>query len=89
MTEEELKNWFWNKFHSCYLVTHDDNPDNIYFFYDKLFLRKRALLNILGKEIELPKEVRGDCLFIYSLKLNYLWCEYNNIWSTIEKKPFN
>jgi hypothetical protein len=84
MTENELKNWFLNMFYSCYHVKHDDYPDRIYFFYDKLYLRKCVLLNILGKEIEPPKEVRGDCLFILDSQTNYLWCDYDNIWSIIQ-----
>ena len=32
MSLEELKDWFWDKFNSCYCVKHDDLSDSI--FYD-------------------------------------------------------
>jgi hypothetical protein len=85
MTEKELKKWFCNIFYSCYSVKHDNFPRNIYLYYDKLYLRKNILLNILGKELEEPKEIRGECIFELDLKNDYLWCDYNMIWSVLEK----
>jgi len=57
MTKEELKNWFWNKFYSCYHVKHDDYPDSIFLYYDKLYLRKCYFLNILGKKLNHQKKL--------------------------------
>jgi hypothetical protein len=85
MTEEELKNWFWNKFYSCYPVKHDNYPDDLFLFYDKLYLRKNILLKLLGEEIEPPKEIDGICLFELDFKSNILWCNYNEIWSILEE----
>jgi hypothetical protein len=89
MTEEQLKNWFLNKFYSCYPVKHDDYPDSIYLFYDKLYLRKCYLLNILDREPEPPKIGDGVCLFNLNLKNNYLYCDYDNIWTFLEEKYSN
>ena len=84
MTEEQLKNWFLNKFYFCYPVKHEDYPDEIYLFYDKLYLRKCVLLNILGKDIVLPKKVNGECLFYIDFKSNKLWCDSDKIWDFLE-----
>jgi hypothetical protein len=84
MTEEELKNWFLNMFYSCYLVKDDDYPDNIFYYYDKLYLRKCVLLNILGRELEPPNKIKGEWLFELCLG-NLLLCDYNNIWMFLEE----
>ena len=82
MDEQELKQWFWNKFLSCYCVKHDDYPNSIFMIYDKQFLRKVVINSILGKPIEYPKEVKGICLF--EQENNYLWCNYDEIWSFLK-----
>jgi hypothetical protein len=85
MTEEELKQWFWNKFFSCYPVKHDSYPDAIFMVYDKQFLRKVVINSILGKDIEYPKEVKGICLFKQDRKNGSLWCNKNEVWKFLEK----
>jgi hypothetical protein len=85
MTEQELKQWFWNKFFSCYSVKHDDYPDAIFMVYDKQFLRKVVINFILGKDIEYPKDVKGICLFEIDYDNNFLWTNYDEIWSVLEK----
>jgi hypothetical protein len=80
MSEEELQQWFWNKFFSCYIVKHDDFPNRLYMMYDIQFLRKIVINNILGKPFEYPKEVKGDCIFIQDYNNKYLYCDYARIW---------
>ena len=84
-SEEELKQWFWAKFLSCYYVKHDDYPNSIFMIYDKQFLRKVVINSILGKPIDYPKEVKGLCLFYQDYKNGYLWCDRFEIWSFLEK----
>ena len=81
MSEEELKNWFWDKYNSCYPAKHDDYPDSIYMIYDINFIRTKKLANILNKEVEYPTEVKGVCLFRQDFKNEFLWCDYSEIWS--------
>ena len=85
MTKEELKKWFWNKFNSCYKVNHSDYPKRTYYFYDEKFIRQKKLSRIIGgQEIEYPSEVRGICLFELDSKNEYLYCNYDEIWSFFE-----
>jgi hypothetical protein len=90
MTEQELKQWFWNKFLSCYCVKHDDVTNKIFMIYDKQFLRKVVINSIIGKPIEYPKEVKGICLFEIDYDNNYLWTSYDEIWTFLNNnKPSN
>lgn len=89
MSEEELQQWFWNKFFSCYIVKHDDYPDRLYMMYDKQFLRKVVINNILGKPIEYPKEVKGDCIFIQDYNSKYLYCDFGRIWFYLKRNYSN
>ena len=84
MTKEELKDWFWDKFNSCYLVKHNDYPNSVFMFYDTNFVRSKKLANILDKEVEYPKEPKGKCLFELDFKNKYLFCDYDNIWTFLE-----
>jgi hypothetical protein len=84
MNEEQLKQWFWNKFFSCYPVKHDDYPNSIFMIYDKQFLRKIVINSVLGKDVEYPKGIKGECLFEQDYKNNYLWCSYDEIWSFLK-----
>jgi hypothetical protein len=85
MTEDELKNWFWNMFCSCYPIKHDDYPERTYFLYDKLYLRKCYLLNLIGRKLEFPTEIKGNCLFEINSTNGYLWCNNEIIWNFLEK----
>jgi hypothetical protein len=85
MTEEELKEWFWTKFLSCYCVKHDDYPESIFMIYDKQFLRKIVIKSVLGKPIEYPKEIKGVCLFEQDYRTNTFDCDYNEIWLFLQK----
>jgi hypothetical protein len=89
MTEEQLKEWFWDKFNSCYYVKHDDYPDSIFMVYDINFIRSKKLANILDKEVEYPTVVNGDCLFRQNYKTNMLWCDRDKIWSFLETNYIN
>ena len=85
MTKEELSIWFWSKFNSCYPVVHDDYPDMLYMVYDEQYIRKIKLCKINNKEITLPNKIIGTCLFQQDLKSEYLWCDYQEIWSFFEQ----
>jgi hypothetical protein len=89
MTEQELKQWFWNKFLSCYPVIHNDVPNKIFMIYDKLFLRKVVINSIIGKSIEYPKEIKGVCIFEQDYENGYLWCDYDEIWAFLKNNTSN
>ncbi len=80
MTKDELTDWFWNKFNSCYTVTHDDYPDSIFWFYSEQFVRKLKLCKLNNQDITLPDKIKGCCLFEQSFKIKKLYCDYNIIW---------
>ena len=81
MRKEELKDWFWDKFNSCYCVKHDDLSDSIFMIYDINFIRAKKLANIINKDVEYPTEVKGVCLFEQDLKNEWLCCDYEKIWT--------
>ena len=80
MTEEELKQWFWNKFNSCYPVKHSDYPDSIFWFYDEKFVRKIKLYKLNNTEVTLPSKITGVCLFEQEQKNRWFNCNHNEIW---------
>ena len=85
MKKEELANWFWNKFNSCYPVTHDDYKNSIFWFYEQNYIRKLKLCKLNNQEITIPDKVKGICLFQQDLKRDCLWCDYMDIWSFFEQ----
>jgi hypothetical protein len=76
MTEQELKNWFWDKFNSCYPVNIDGK---IFMIYDINCVRKKKLANILDKEFEYPTEPTGKCIFILDFDFGYFVCDFSEI----------
>jgi hypothetical protein len=82
MTEKELSKWFWDKFNSCYPVL---NNGTIYMIYDKNFLRQMKLSRVLGTTLEYPSKVEGICLFQQDFKNQWFRCDYDEIWSFLEK----
>jgi len=85
MNKEELKNWFWNKFNSCYYVKHKDYPESIFMFYYKNFARQKKLARVLDKDLIYPSKVEGDCLFELDYKNNWFICDYNEIWTVLQE----
>ena len=95
MTKEEIQIWFRNKFNSCYVVVHEDYPENIFMYYDPQFIRQKKLSRIVGEEIEYPSKLTGICLFGQDYKNGYLFMNdeitsffyknYSNNWSDIKE----
>ena len=85
MTDEELKDWFWNKFNSCYCVKHEDYPESLFMYYDKNFYRQKKLARVLEQEVIYPSKVDGICLFEQDYENNFLWCNHKEIWSFFEE----
>ena len=79
MNKDELKNWFWEKFNSCYLVKHDNYPESIFMYYDSQFVRKLKLANISGEKIN-KTDITGVCLFELDWKNKIFYCNYYEIW---------
>ena len=83
-TEAELKEWFFDLYHSCYIVKHEDYPKSDFLYYDIDFIRKRKFNEILDKEIEYPTKPNGICLFELEWRYNYMWIKYDEIWSVFK-----
>ena len=81
MTKEELTIWFCNKFNSCYPVVHDNYLNKIFWIYDKQYARNLKLCKLNNQKFVLPNKIKGDCLFDQDILNNYLYCEYQEIWS--------
>ena len=82
METKELKEWFWNKFNSCYYVVHEDFPQSLFMFYDEMFIRKMKLCKLCklsGKEVVFPKKPLGICLFEQDYKNKHLYMSYSEI----------
>ena len=80
MEKEQLINWFWNKFNSCYLAKHKDYPKSVFMFYDEKFVRKIKLSKISNLPIEYPKEIKGYCLFELDWKNKRFYYDYDKIY---------
>ena len=83
MTEQELKQWFINKFNDCYQVKHIDYPDSIFMFYDPKVTRYIKLCKLSGQTINLTK-ASGVCLFEQDYDAKYLYIDYDNIYMFIK-----
>lgn len=80
MTKEKCINWFWDKYNSCYPVIHSDYPKSIFMFYDHQFIRKLKLSKISGIKVELPKTIKGICLFEIDWENKRFWYKYVEIY---------
>ena len=80
-TNEELKKWFWEKFNSCYYVTHKDYPKSLFMYYDEKFIRNIKLCKLSGKKITRPNKPSGICLFEQDYKNEYFFINYCEITS--------
>jgi len=89
MSKEELSIWFWNKFNSSYPVTHIDYPDEIFWIYDDIFIRKCKLNKLNGKEIQIPNKIKGICIFEQDIINKDIWFDYDQIWCFFEKNYTN
>jgi len=94
MTDEELTIWFYDKFNSCYPVKCDDCKHNIFWVYDKKYVRKLKLnkLNnitlpskLTSIKIKSIKDIKEIILFEQDLESKYLWCNYKEIWLFFQK----
>lgn len=88
MTKQELIKWFDNYFNNCYYVTHSDYPKSIFMFYDLKYVRKMKLNKIKG-QLSLNNNIVGECLFEVDWKNNYLWCDYDKIWTYLNDNYSN
>ena len=84
-TKEELKEWFWNKFNSCYRIEHSYIKGDYLLCYNKGYARRKKIQTLLGSDIEeiYPKEMLSDSKYLFYLdyKNGYLRCDYKEIWS--------
>jgi hypothetical protein len=85
MTDEELKDWFWDKFNTCYYVKHDNYPESIFMYYDKNFARQKKLARVLEQEVIYPSKIEGVCLFEQDYKNGWFNCNDSYIWSFFEQ----
>jgi len=85
MNNEELKLWFLDKFRSCYAVEHIDFPNQIFWYYDKSYIRKLKLSRLNNTDFILPSDIKGVCLFRQDISNKVLFCDSENIWDIISK----
>ena len=85
-TKEELREWLWNRFNSCYRIE-SSIKGNYNLYYNKGYVRKKKIQYLLGEDVEEPKEVLSDsiCLFELDYKNGDLYCSYDEIWAFFEK----
>ena len=85
-TKEELREWFWDKFNSCYRIECAYIKGNYLLYYNKAYVRQRKIQTILGLDIKEPTEVLSDSKFSFKLdyKNGYLWCSNDEIWTFFE-----
>ena len=57
MTEEELKNWFWDKYNSCYII---NQYNTNYMYYDINYIRAKKLANILNIDFDINIKYNTD-----------------------------
>ncbi len=79
MNKDELIEWFWEKFNSCYLVKHDYYPERIFMFYDSQIIRQLKLAKISGEKIN-KTDITGICLFEQDWKNKKFYFDFNEIW---------
>ena len=89
MKKEELKEWFWYRFNSCYRIEHHKIKGNYLFYYNKAYNRKKKIQSLLGNEIEeiYPTEKLSDSKILFYLDYKNGWfnCDYEEIWSFFEE----
>ena len=84
-TKEELREWFWNRFNSCYRIEDHNIKGNYILYYNKRYARKKKIQSLLGSSIKeiYPKEMLSDSIWVFNFdyKNGLLWCSYDEIWS--------
>ena len=82
MSEQELKEWFWDKYNNCYMIM-DGNTKNYYLFYDKNFLRKLKLAKLKGEKINYPHRSYKEASFFVDNFYGFFKVSAD-IWSVFE-----
>ena len=89
MNKQELIDWFWDKYNSCYPVVHSDYPDVVFLYYDNQFVRKIKLAKISGVDIGYPNKVSGVCIFEQDWKNKKFYYDYDEIYLFLKKNYIN
>lgn len=84
MTEDELYNWFFEKFESCYPIKTSQYPSDIFWLYDESYVRYLKLCKLNNQDILIPSKTSNVCLFQQDIHSEYLWCD-DIIWDFFEK----
>ena len=88
-TREELKEWFLNRFNSCYLIEDPYIKGDYRLYYNKVYARKKKIQTLLENDMEeiSPKEKLSESKLLFEIdyKKGYLWCSYDVIWSFFRK----
>ena len=85
LSKEELTQWFWNKFNSCYLIKDPNIKGNFHLYYNKGYARKKRINVLLGNklDIKIPSVCQGTWFFELDYRNGYLVCD-DEIWSFFE-----
>lgn len=86
MSSEELNDWFWNKFNTCYPIINDKFPNWIFWIYDEKFKRKLKLCKISNESVSIPKsnKIEGLCLFAQNQTTHNFYVNNSEIWYFFE-----
>ena len=84
MNKEQAIDWFWDRFNSCYPVSHSDYPKSIFMYYDEQFARKVKLSKISNLVITLPTKIRGVCLFEPNWENKSFYYNYDEVYQFLK-----
>ena len=88
MSENILINWFEEKINNCYHIIKDDG--DIIWVYDKNYIRKKKLAEIIGKKLSLPTTYKNENILFYQDQVNkFFECDYEHIWLFLMKNCKN
>lgn len=79
MTEQELNDYLWNEFDSCYPVIDNNHNHIIYWYYDESYCRYKKLCKINNIIPKPPKKICGHKLFAQNMTTRNFLIRYE-IW---------
>lgn len=85
MNKEEMIVWLFDKMKSCYPIRYIEYTNDIYWIYDKSYIRKMKLFQLNNIEI-VPdfKYTKGSCLFKNNIKSKCIYFNYYTIYELLD-----
>ena len=79
MVDKKFKDYFWNKYNSCYKLP-SKKGGKYFLMYDESYVRKMRIATILGCETEIENPKNGEIVFDVDYSNGFLFCSYSDIW---------